>query len=117
MGTVPAQPYRHTSQRQKSGVVMSETKFTPGPWESSTKPFDNGHGEHVFTVCSISKVEGLAEQFICDIDSKEDALLIATAPELYAALENCISQIKALCGRDDVPDGAMEALKKARGES
>lgn len=64
---------------------MSETKFTPGPWEASR-----------WRVCTHIKVGGPPIKVICDTannaatrndENAANARLIAAAPALYAALE------------------------------
>lgn len=44
-----------------------------------------------------------------------DVNLLKSAPELLEALQICVSQIRALCSADDVPDQAIAAIAKATG--
>lgn len=90
---------------------MSEPKFTPGPWYAA-QPEECGGWWIVAT-----DPEG------CDcIDSgdggfeREDAHLIAAAPELYEALETCLLY-GAMTGDEWVTAKAEAALAKARGEN
>lgn len=50
-------------------------------------------------------------RYACN-DGNWNIEMIAAAPDLLKALEDCVDQIKALC---DVPDGAEAAIRKARG--
>ena len=100
---------------------MSETKFTPGPWQprytgrgksvfyhvSVTVPVIPGYcGEATKELASMSTTDGESERF--------NAYLIAAAPELYAALECALA---CHVGTDEVwIEEARSALEKARGE-
>ena len=100
---------------------MSETKFTPGPWQirctgrgksvfyhvSVTVPVIPGYcGETTKELASMSTTDGESERF--------NAYLIAAAPELYAALECALA---CHVGTDEVwIEEARSALEKARGE-
>jgi len=96
---------------------MSETKFTPGPWEFNV---DAVHGWSIFQKNSPASrqqtgspddeggVVGTSEWTWLE---PRNAHLIAAAPDLYAALESIL----------DFPtmerQRALNALAKARGES
>lgn len=97
---------------------MSE-KFTPRPWWM----FENGGHKYPgidADGCSVV-VYGTDSEYFgvhgrTDDEAKANSHLIAAAPDLYAALEDCVSQIRALCSPGDVPESSIKALKKARGE-
>lgn len=103
---------------------MSETKFTPGPWQprytgrgksvfyhvSVTVPVIPGYcGETTKELASMSTTDGESERF--------NAYLIAAAPELYDALENMLAISGGVERGSAVYDSAVAALAKARGES
>lgn len=90
---------------------MSEAKFTPGPW--------------VFTVSrnGVRQISSRVKSQICRLwnwkDTEANGHLIASAPELYEALDNLMgatgpgdsAQLLA-----EERDNIMELLAKARGE-
>lgn len=90
------------------------TKFTRGPWRAEyDKVF---HGRFVVAQCNAGVSVGINEMIL---RRNANAALIASAPELYEALEQIAalyiddrssSMHKALCI-------ANKALKKARGEA
>ena len=90
------------------------TKFTKGPWRAEyDKVF---HGRFVVAQCNAGVSVGINEMIL---RRNANAALIASAPELYGALEQIAalyiddrssSMHKALCI-------ANKALKKARGEA
>mgnify|MGYP003501008110 CR=1 FL=1 len=90
------------------------TKFTKGPWRAEyDKVF---HGRFVVAQCNAGVSVGINEMIL---RRNANAALIASAPELYEALEQIAalyiddrssSMHKALCI-------ANKALKKARGEA
>ncbi len=106
---------------------MTEPEFTPGPWvaeverwgvrDPQLKPGDIMAGKtHV--VCF-----GHGYDEYGNIDSLADAFLIAAAPDLYAALESLLEEVKyqrsmgnfsAVRSRKEL---ARAALAKARGET
>lgn len=110
--------YRHNMGAGEK--AMSETKFTPGPWSWSD--------------CGSSIFVGVGSQDrICEIEArplagnhahraKANSALIASAPDLYAALESLANEVGKL--RAVPPDGllvaclceARAALKRAMGE-
>lgn len=114
---------------------MSETKFTPGPWQVR---FCESGGYDCMSDCFavetnkgqlVTAVDcGDYGQFPCDVLSdvvrekaSANAHLISAATELYQALEALLSEIDLL-GVDgfrlqDKKEAADAALKKARGES
>ena len=98
---------------------MSNTKFTPGPWEAQglyimftnadTKQFD-----------WVAKVERFADKY--KHEEAANAALIAAAPELYAALEKITAHmlVQFPWALSDPLNSIMKqskaALAKARGE-
>ena len=90
------------------------TKFTKGPWRAEyDKVF---HGRFVVAQCNAGVSVGINEMIL---RRNANAALIASAPELYDALEQIAALYiddrssamhKALCI-------ANKALKKARGEA
>ena len=64
---------------------MNEFKGTPGPWEAVGEDLDDFR---VRAVAGQKKGQGYSsERTVCEeIRKREDALLIAAAPRLYAAL-------------------------------
>ena len=94
---------------------MSEPKFTPGPWLKRTGGGAQYivHGEHI--ICSIPRSYP---------NLKNEANLIAAAPELYEALNHLAAAVVENYGKgwpnDDLDraiDAAWAALAKARGET
>lgn len=87
---------------------MSETKFTPGPWEVREQ---SGGGSR--DICLPVQPGDLAVAVVATVfGSEADAHLIAAAPELHVALE-------ALCNGIGIKlwENARAALRKARGET
>lgn len=104
---------------------MSETKFTPGPWEvhgevehnisrttsvyicRSDEPWPNGQ------LAMVNTADGFGSQVA-------NANLIAAAPELYEALEAIAAMLGGYAGQPnlsgDIFKIADAALAKARGE-
>lgn len=95
---------------------MNEFKGTPGPWRVNTigKHWNNPALVH------LEVTFGTDGECICDtVYRREDADLIATAPELLEALKGLLVRVA-----DDEEYGpehaitiAREAIKKALGES
>lgn len=98
---------------------MSDTKFTPGPWELSLEVPNWGEGEDDPEFYSVY-IGGEAVDVPTD-NAKADANLIAAAPDLYAALEAMFA-IGTTSECHEGPCGhkacglAKAALAKARGE-
>ena len=98
------------------------TKFTPGPWgcESSQKNLID------ITTETLEIAELWSEDRECKLGPQEwaDAHLIAAAPDLYAALESAVEGCGCTLRQRDsghlvdcFAPAAIEALRKARGES
>ena len=111
---------------------MSETRFTPGPWETD---FFNVKGHNVYWVKD-SLNRGVCECFIqypfagkpgiTGDEAEANAFLYAAAPDMYAFLEKLVNQIEenGLMQYDVIHNGenwvleeAKELLIKVRGES
>lgn len=114
---------------------MTDTKFTPGPWE--TFPAANYNGFAIApkgvlpTLAAVERPKGIANTinitaFNFPGATEANAHLIAAAPELYAALEAAIEEINhlrkfagdngAMIDDTDFVEG-IAALAKARGEA
>ena len=94
---------------------MSETKFTPGPWEWDGNVWDYNP---VFEAPWLEGGDGriiLKGAITCS--SEANAHLIAAAPELYEACETMLFELVVgpTC-REEVIANARTALAKARGE-
>jgi hypothetical protein len=98
---------------------MSQAKHTPGPWKATGNEFDKLLGYSVKDRDGIVVAEIQPRPYQVHVN-KQNARLIAAAPEMLEALE-C-----ALIGLEQVEDplietsdalvAVREALKKARGE-
>jgi hypothetical protein len=86
---------------------VSETTHTPGPWRTGRKVFRTIYCEE----------HGTEGRLIGVMDRREDATLVAAAPEMLAALRDMVSA--ALTDAPGVPDNVLEravvALAKAEG--
>ena len=77
---------------------MSETKFTPGPWEANT-------GDHAYpTVSAQDRV--IVTIWQCP-QQAANARLVSAAPDLYEALREIVE------GDDRPSDLTMAALRRA----
>lgn len=93
--------------------------FTPGPWESKKVGFAHDAPHCVFRVEVRSgrrthRLDDLRGGF-----TKDDARLIASAPELLEALEQIVVRAAYADDEDVAPDVrsiALTAIAKARGE-
>jgi hypothetical protein len=104
---------------------MSETRFTPGPWDAGVSEI---LGKRRFTVAPEYN-HGIAVSICgdCGAEDEEESIananLIAAAPDMYEALEAAILEYGKPGGPWNVPsspgswiDKAKAALVKARGE-
>ncbi len=98
---------------------MSDTKFTPGPWQVS--------GNAVKAIAQVAYCgasgswSNKGTQVIGDDEAKANAILIAAAPDLYAALKMMTDRFLDANGsygeyENETIDAANSALEKARGE-
>lgn len=80
----------------------SKPKFTPGPWEVVQYDFDDG-----WYVRAVEPPDDFGEYRIAELISQPtgeaDALLIAAAPDLYAALKSIHDALLS-----DPPDGGPQ---------
>ncbi|MFW6681711.1 hypothetical protein [Komagataeibacter intermedius] len=105
---------------------MSEVKFTPGPWVAVYRG-DNGGGPEGDVHQKAKWDVGLIDDGFMRGDFRwNDACLIATAPEMYAALSDFVEyehlmeagdDVAAVLKYADLKEKATKALAKARGES
>ena len=109
------------------GAEMSETKWTPGPWEVvrhgsiaeylGPRVCRNGNISDDIKLCGNRWVEGAWKD---DPEAHANMHLIAAAPDLYAALERMERHFRMLSPDMDAPGSvfaqAIAALSKARGE-
>lgn len=118
---------------------MTDTRFTPMPWfiNDRYKPSDMACS---IMICAPPVNDQRFGQVICDLQGRQlepkaqsvgqarnNANLIAAAPDLYAALENCQQYVVAwqleygTKPKDDHADKTLRdienALAKARGET
>lgn len=95
---------------------MTETKFTKGPWEFRTDKDGTPYvGTGIFKIVesiwgTTPSVDGTVKD-----DRIANAHLIAAAPELYEALEECLNMVSG-DGHPPNWDRIREVLKAARGE-
>ena len=105
------------------GLVMTETRWTAGPWTVVTEGGEYAHGPETECgkpivrwtgMCMPTKPEGIA-----------NAYLIAAAPDLYSALLSAEQSIATFMGvhgysndsgAGDILAEVKAALAKARGE-
>jgi hypothetical protein len=111
---------------------MKITIHTPGPWlrSKSGKTFQivagsDGNGDPNELVATVNPIGYNCEYEPCD-ETKANARLIATAPDLLDALQVCIDSFEEMIGISDFGSPtesdfplkqAREALRKAKGEA
>ena len=118
---------------------MSDTKFTPGPWQYVHIEFLTASGHYITTatdnnvfdekwVAKVRSVDADCNDFVLTEESVANANLIAAAPDLYAALKGLLDAYtqsdESYCDcREDHGEGfpcpaciGRAALAKARGE-
>ena len=95
------------------------TQHTPGPWKSKKGWADTclGIDTAIFDITEATGKDAghIASTISATAVDKANALLIAAAPDLLAALEDWLHNIEGLEGRSDHVDTARAAVKKARG--
>ncbi len=85
---------------------MSETRFTPGPWNASE--------------CFVDCGSGAATQEVCDLhnsplrEAGDNAHLIAAAPELYEALQSMVWGFKELNNNIDCGEEYDAYIKRTK---
>lgn len=96
---------------------MAQFKGTPGPWSVNEK----GQHWNNKSLTHLEVIFGEDGECICDtVYQRQDADLIAAAPELLAALIKCADALdevsyQAWCG--EIIDEARAAINKATGET
>lgn len=102
--------------------MMSEMKFTPGPWLAGREGYNEGVVYSMYDgICQVFGVPMNA--WADDVGSEfsegmANARLIASAPDLYEALKACLAYIEDDEGADSkhpAGDMARAALSKAEG--
>lgn len=88
---------------------MSEAKFTKGPWTFE-------HGVYTPEDNYFSMISSHCGN-VCHVWDKDDAHLIAAAPDLYEALEDVLGLIPLEFEESPMVAFAKAALDKARGEA
>ena len=96
---------------------MSETKWTPGPWRINECRYGFSIHSNDTVIVNTEDEEGR----FGPIHDESSAHLIAAAPDLYAALEQCLALAELKYGNtDDIASHVFgecrAALAKARGE-
>lgn len=89
---------------------------TPGPWKVAENLFGNTASYEVYANVETKSGKGGYTR-ICQItprDQKANARLIAAAPELLEALENCLGFVVA---HPQFTEDLRNLIAKARGES
>jgi len=92
---------------------MREFKGTPGPWQHLGDPDDECR---VRQTASVRHGDGYCSEItICEsISSKDNARLIAAAPELLAALQKLHASLKSLNDCGDAGRMVEEDVETAR---
>ena len=89
-------------------------KWTPGPWDKLV------HGERESRVGANTLLAIVYSTFFRDRENQEaNARLIASAPDLYEALDNCVNGLGCQPGYVNTLalQRAKQALASARGET
>lgn len=92
-------------------MTATETQHTPGPWEAMDSgliyaPPMEGDGESIL-ICDVGEIDPSTP------DRAANALLIAAAPAMLAALELCADVLAELARLDDGTP-SIAALNQAR---
>lgn len=94
MGCEPVQP------SASQPPMMSDTKFTPGPWEVRIKDKKYYVATGIFIIADgiwgTIPAENPASLDANVAERMANAHLIAAAPDMYRALEHCINHLKQL---------------------
>lgn len=101
--------------------MTAETKWTPGPWHWDSDPVKNDpHNRVRYRVTALGKT--ITQVYYSSYEggptnAEADARLIAAAPEMAEALEQCLGNLKALGAENGWgSEAARAALARARGE-
>lgn len=112
---------------------MTDTKFTPGPWEFSDNKCEpaTDYSSNPYLYAKDGTIIAGCDEYFIFSDNPADNHLIAAAPNLYDKLEEALGEIELIyysynpVGRDKddlsmaakiIPE-IKQALAKARGES
>jgi hypothetical protein len=95
---------------------MSDDISYRKPWEEEWEFRSGAYPDNVYRKGVTRVVDGVV---VCEVwhDGNEIAQFVATAPELYRALAACLDRMSCLTDNDGTQARAIEALRKARGES
>ena len=102
---------------------MSETKFTPGPWEVMEHSWSRtgiyGGGRGIAALDIYAEADNEADENELEVRMKADAKLIAAAPDLLAAAEWAANYIDTIMDRNSlkVREALLDAIHKALGET
>ena len=95
--------------------MTDQPKWTPGPWRYARTNGSPTTGEHMIAG---AKPGYLAEVRDCGSgDVRDNAHLIAAAPDLYAALDGLLGLLDAGSLYEPQAYAARAALAKARGQA
>lgn len=90
-------------------------KFTPGPWHyNDVWSLVEGPGRE--EICAVHAAAPCDTMRVGKYTAKHNAALIASAPDLYAALVDVLSAERGTMDEVRARRRASEALRKARGE-
>lgn len=99
---------------------MSEPKWTPGPWRVMEPVALDYRAPLIYGADQKSLVAnaegGGPRRAVAAPEARANAFLIAAAPELYEALEECLREHGGFTIKGECERRAVAALAKARGE-
>lgn len=91
---------------------MSAPQFTPGPWSIESRQLE---GKNDFAVSPAAGNAGFVTALTHGPDAEANACLIASAPELYEALDELIELARPnVYPQPDKPDSPYAKLERAR---
>ena len=91
---------------------MSESKFTPGPWEAKNTGRHWNNNEIDNWIITYGNDD---EQIVDHCYEEADARLIAAAPDLLAELESLVDKVESAGWHKSETDAARAAIEKAKG--
>ena len=94
---------------------MDKPKFTQGPWKVDTTE-DELWGDDVWYRVEYHSVWANDEKIAGDVSSKENAVLIAAAPEMYELLQSLVNSPDLAEWWQINRRKMQKVLEKARGE-